>query len=133
MGISAASADWAWRFVGSDGQMCALAPVVFDPANPHGKRTWGSSAKGAIVVAHRGEATFEEMARSAEEAHAVALVVVDHGEEVCIDDVQMCLSSVGVGGFYLFPPALPACLVPSSAAEVLCSGRANLRARIIRR
>jgi len=133
--ISAVSSDWSWTFVrSSDGVMCSRAALFFDPNNRHGSRTWGRSAHGAIVVAIRGRVSFDKMARRAEAAGAVALVVVNNHSK-WDESFEMGAESVGFAGLYLAAPRVPAILVPKSAKDLLCvsSQERQLRGKIVRR
>lgn len=64
--LATVSAEWSGRLVQA-GVLCPYAPVLFDPGNPGGAVVWGP-ARGAIVVAERGDASFEEIALNAEQA-----------------------------------------------------------------
>lgn len=132
MPISAVSSDWSWQFVGRDGAMCELSPIIFDETNAHGASVWGPAMEGAIAVTLRGRRSFEAMARNAEAAGAAGLVVINQ-KSAWDESFQMCLDSPGFAGIYLAPPKIPAILVPKSAKELLCAGRSGLRARFVRR
>merc|ERR1712110_1110921 len=88
--IKGNSADWSEKLLKEDGLLCSYARVFFDSANAGGTKPWSSEAHGAIVVALRGQASWEEMARNAESVGAVAVVVVDN-EVKLVNDWVMTL------------------------------------------
>lgn len=127
--IAGISADWSDRHLDrkGDGPLCQPAPLHFDSANSSGRSAWGQKARGAVVVALRGEVEFEVMARRAEASGASGLVIVDNEDE-WEDDWEMTQDDARRP-----PPAVPAVLVPKKCGELLCSGREGLKASISRR
>lgn len=132
--ISACSADWSWSFVQQDGTLCKQASVHFDVGNKKGEGCWfGAAACGAVVVAERNATTnLERVLRNAEEVGAVGLILVNDATP-WDEDFELRLESLSFAGLYYTPPKLPAVLVPARYHEVLCSGRDDLRARLVRR
>lgn len=108
----------------------ATAPVFFDSRNPHGARPWGPAARGCVVVARRGECSFERKARNAAAACAAALIVVD-GQSQQWDPEQLIeREEPPLPG----PPlVLPTVLVPAERGEVLCFGESTLHATVVLR
>ena len=77
--VAAIRADWNWRHLRQDHALCEAGLLHFDPGNPDGGKAWGPEARGALVVALRGDVEFEVMARHGSLSGAVALVIVDKG------------------------------------------------------
>lgn len=123
--IEAVGADWSDALVRKGGGLCPRAPVVFDANNATGAAAWGPTARGAIVVAIRGDVEFEEMALNAAGAGALALIVVDN-DPVWHNDFVMTADTGA-------PPPIPAVLVPKEHAEHMCSGTGDLMVAISRR
>eukprot|EP00427_Karlodinium_veneficum_P010292 CAMPEP_0169090408 /NCGR_PEP_ID=MMETSP1015-20121227/15801_1 /TAXON_ID=342587 /ORGANISM="Karlodinium micrum, Strain CCMP2283" /LENGTH=146 /DNA_ID=CAMNT_0009150807 /DNA_START=49 /DNA_END=486 /DNA_ORIENTATION=+ len=73
--IEAISGDWHSNLV-KDGILCSAALVLFDANNASGREQW-EDAVGKIVVAMRGNASFEVITRNAEDSGAVAVIIVD--------------------------------------------------------
>lgn len=106
------NADWSVTLAG--GVLCHKSPIVHDPANADGGQVWGPLAKGIVVVSCRGDVQFEDMARNAEKAGAVGLVVVDN-EDIFEDDWVMTADALPY-------PRLPTVLVPKRLGARLCHG-----------
>lgn len=123
--IEAISADWSDGLVSKVGALCQTAPILFDVSNASGTEVWGPAARGAIVVAVRGVAGFEEMTVNAASAGALALIVVDN--EARWKNNWLMTTDTGK------PPSVPAVLVSKEAAQIMCSGSQDVMARIIRR
>lgn len=127
--FQACAARWCgWFFVGKTLELCELAPVVFASHNANGIAPWGEEAKGAIVVALRG-CSFELMAHNAAGAGAVALVVVDDNE-IFDDNTELTQENPPIRHE---PPSVTTVLVPRKAEQLLCSGRKDLKAKLVRR
>jgi len=123
--IEALGSDWSDKLVGKGGLLCPRAPVVFDPSNRNGAVAWGPSARGAIVVAVRGVASFEEVALNAGASGARALIIVDN--EPRWKNNWVMTSDTGTS------PSVPTVLVPMKYGELMCGGRPNMTAAISRR
>jgi len=123
--IEAISADWSDALVRQGGVLCNSSPVYFDVGNASGAAAWGPTARGTVVVALRGLASFEEMVVNAASSGAVALIIIDN-EPDFKNDYVITMDTEGAK-----PPSIPAVIVPNSG--FLCSGRASLTASISRR
>ncbi|CAE7867606.1 hypothetical protein AK812_SmicGene30101 [Symbiodinium microadriaticum] len=126
--LGCVAADWSerllrMRYKSEVGVLCE-APAHYSQKNEFGLNAWGPEARGKVVVAVRGEVEFETMARRAEDAGAVGLVIVDNEDE-WEDDFEMTLEER-----HRPPPAVPAVLVPKSARSRL---REGLKVRVVRR
>eukprot|EP00927_Polykrikos_kofoidii_P079597 TRINITY_DN76386_c0_g1_i1.p1 TRINITY_DN76386_c0_g1~~TRINITY_DN76386_c0_g1_i1.p1 ORF type:complete len:184 (+),score=35.75 TRINITY_DN76386_c0_g1_i1:61-612(+) len=130
--LTVASSEWSGGLVGPDGILCDTAPLFYDKENRHGEYELRSDASGTIVVFRRGTSTFEAMARRAEEAGAVGIVVVDNAD-AWDHDVVMSMEGDWWSRIGKSPPTIPAVLVRKAAKEFLCYGRRGLKARIVRR
>jgi len=131
--LPAASAQWSARLLRAGGVLCPRVPVFFDPSNAGGAEVWGPEACGALVVAERGAATFEEIALNAEVAGAAGLVVVDCTTSASWSrDVEMRQQGEPARKA---PPVVPTILVPRCARDFLCDAVATegLKAAIMRR
>eukprot|EP00930_Biecheleria_cincta_P089815 TRINITY_DN7915_c0_g1_i1.p2 TRINITY_DN7915_c0_g1~~TRINITY_DN7915_c0_g1_i1.p2 ORF type:complete len:214 (-),score=54.28 TRINITY_DN7915_c0_g1_i1:154-750(-) len=108
------------------GPLCPLTPLYFEEKNRLGMSNWGTGARGALIVAVRGEVEFETMARRAEACGARGLVVVDDNDvweddwDIAVDDPRRP------------PPAVPIVVVPKTWEEVLCKEHTGLQAEMWR-
>jgi hypothetical protein len=123
--IEAISADWSSKLIGKDRVLCSAASVHFDKSNALGLLRWSAAAHGKIVVAMRGAASFEEIAKNAEASGALAVIVVDD-RPVWKNNFSLTKD----GGS---TPRIPAVLVSKDYAHLLCSGCNGKQASISRR
>lgn len=101
--------------------------MYYDENNAHGKGVWGQEGTGCIVVAYRGEESFEQICRNAEASDAVAVVIIDKSDEL---DNKMEMSLLDKSSRR--PPLVPAVCVPLSCSEIL-SCKKSVTASIVRR
>lgn len=123
--IEGVSADWSKQFLCKSGLLCQPSPVHFDSTNPSGTAPWGPAARGAIVVAIRGFASFDVIGNNAADSGAVGLIIVDN--EPKTKNNWTMTKDKGAN------PPLPAVLVAKKHAEFFCSGCGGENATIIRR
>lgn len=111
------------------GSVCLRSPLVFDPENEAGLAPWGRRARGAIVVAIRGQTSIEQMALHAGAAGAVGLVVVDNEPEA---EWTPSWTAVREGSEGEVPPETPTAVVSGALRRTLCGreGMAPLHATI---
>mmetsp|Transcript_5108 Transcript_5108/g.8927 ORF Transcript_5108/g.8927 Transcript_5108/m.8927 type:complete len:395 (-) Transcript_5108:273-1457(-) len=122
--VPTCSADWtrSIRPRPANGQICRLAPVLFDEQNPDGLGSWPSQARNAIVVVRRG-ASFELVTRNAQQAGALAVIVVNN-RAAWDQNLEIAQEKPPIQDD---PPAIPTVLVPARMEQLLCAGPSGYR------